>query len=171
MKGWRRPISFALLAAACAASPGVALAQQETPARPTDPRGIGTAQQEPVTATGTVRAFTHAATGAADGFVLSDGTAVHFPAYLGAKVLALVAQNARVRVTGLLVEGTDPDAARLIEARTITDLRSNRTLTVTGTGATQPGSTLSGDEAQGGAAGAGGGAAGGGAGGAAGTAR
>jgi hypothetical protein len=125
-----------------------------------DPSDAGTARQEPVTATGTVRSFTYAATGAADGFVLSDGTAVHFPAYLGQQVTAFVAHDARVRVTGLLVAGTDRDAARLLEARTITDLRSNRTLTVTGSGSTQPGGTLSGEDAEGGAAGGAGGAAG-----------
>jgi hypothetical protein len=125
-----------------------------------------------VTATGVVQRYTTSATGAVDGFVLDDGTTVHFPGYLGPKVSALLGENAQVRVNGLLVSGTRPGATSLLEARTITDLKSKRTLTVTGSGAALPGSTTTddgaGDTATG-AGGAGGGAAGG-AGGAAGGA-
>ena len=148
---------FCVALAMCWVGTQAASAQQ--PASPPAP-GIATEPQKSITVTGSVRHFTHAATGDVDGFVLDDGTTIHFPAYLSRQVTALVSEKARVRVAGLLLAGSDADAARLLEARTITDLRSNRTLTVTGTGSAQPGSAVSGDDAAG-AAGTGGAAAGG----------
>ena len=160
-----------LLAAALCTVSARLPAQQPATARA--PSTDGTEVQQPMTAAGVVQRFTHSATGAADGFLLDDGTAVHFPAYLAAQVARLIAPNANVRVTGLMVEGTDRGATRVLEARTITDVASNRTLTVAATGENLPGSTDSSGDAgtgNGGTAGGGAGAAGGaGAGGGAGT--
>jgi len=166
MRRLQRCFSIAMLTAACCAAMP-AYAQQSTRPGTAGAQGIGTEPQRSLTVSGTVRSFTHSATGATDGFVLDNGTVIHFPAYLGRQVTALIDENAQVRVSGILVSGTDRDAARLVEARSITDVASNKTLTVTGSGTSQPGSTLSGEEDA--ATGGAGGAAGPGGGGAAGT--
>jgi hypothetical protein len=150
---------------------GGAFAQARTAPSAADPGTLGTRPEHGVTASGIVQRFTRSPTGAVDGFVLDSGMMVHFPGYLSRQVTGLVAENARVRVNGILVTGTDPGAVQLLEARTITELDRNVTLTVTGTGASQPGSTVSGDEAGGTAGSEDAGAAGGGAAGAAGTGR
>jgi hypothetical protein len=154
LPSWRAGLLAALLFACL----GGVLAQQPTAPGAPDPDALGTEPRQSVTATGRVQQFTHSATGAVDGFVLDTGTVVHFPGYLSRQVTGLVSQNARVRVTGIMVSGTDPGAARLLEARTITELDRKVTLTVTGSGVNQPGSTVSGDGdgAADGAAGAGG---------------
>jgi hypothetical protein len=168
----RRRFGLGLLAIVLSGRLANAFAQQSTVPGSTSPSGAE--PQRVVSAAGTVQRFTRSATGDVDGFVLEDGTTVHFPAYLSRQVTALVAQNAQVRVTGLMPEVAGARATRLLEARTITDVASNRTVTVTGSGSTQPGATVTGDDA-GGAAGAGAGGAAGGAGaaggGAAGTGR
>jgi hypothetical protein len=164
MNALRRRFALGMLATILPASLPQAWAQQSTGAGAASPSGAE--PQRVVTATGTVQRFTKSATGAPDGFVLEDGTMVHFPAYLSQQVTALIAPNAQVRVTGVMPEVAGTNAPRLLEARTITDLSSNRTVTVTGSAGTQPGATVSGDSpaAAAGAAGpTGGGAAAGGA--------
>ena len=54
------------------------------------------------TATGIVRNFTQAPTGEADGFELDNGTTVHYPSLLHAKVANTIQKNSSVRVTGLV---------------------------------------------------------------------
>lgn len=84
------------------------------------------------TASGIVKTFTKAPTGEIDGFELDDGTTVHCPPAIQAQIAATISQNDRVRVSGLADtgSGTGSKPAKLIEAQTITNLQTNRTLDV-----------------------------------------
>jgi hypothetical protein len=113
------------------------------------------------TRAGHIVQFTHAATGEVDGFVLDQGTTVHFPTYLSRRISEALGDARDVEVTGLLVHGTDRDAATILEAQTITERATRRTITVTGTQSAQPGSVTGPDGAAAGTAGSTGAGAGG----------
>jgi hypothetical protein len=111
----------------CAAAGG-AFAQQGGNAVTSSPGGLGTDPERFASASGMVQQFTRAPTGAVDGFVLDEGTTVHFPSYLARQVTDLVKEGSSVRVDGLLVSGTRQGGARqggtqLLEARTISELQ------------------------------------------------
>lgn len=105
------------------------------------------------TRSGRIVQFTHAATGEVDGFILDQGTTVHFPTYLSRRITEALGTARDVEVTGLLVHGTERDAATILEAQTITDRAARRTITVTGTLSAQPGSVTGPDGAAAGTAG------------------
>lgn len=116
-------------------------APRNAPPQPpqTTPQEIGAAAPTS-TRTGRIVQFTHAATGEVDGFILDQGTTVHFPTYLSRRISEALGTARDVEVTGLLVHGTERDAAIILEAQTITDRATRRTITVTGTLSAQPGS-------------------------------
>lgn len=99
------------------------------------------------TRAGRIVQFTHAATGEVDGFVLDQGTTVHFPTYLSRRISEALGNARDVEVTGLLVHGTERDATTILEAETIVDRANRRTITVTGTLSAQPGSVTGTDDA------------------------
>ena len=84
------------------------------------------------TATGIVRSFTQAPTGEADGFELDNGTTVHYPSLLHARVASTIQKNSSVRVTGLVGSGgaSGSKPVKLIEAQTITNLTTGLTVEV-----------------------------------------
>lgn len=131
------------------------------------PKEIG-APAPTSTRAGRIVQFTHAATGQIDGFILDQGTTVHFPTYLSRRISEALGNSRDVEVTGLLIHGTERDAATILEAQTITDRSTRRTITVTGTQSAQPGSVT---EPEGTATGTGGSTGAGGAGSPAGGAR
>jgi hypothetical protein len=97
------------------------------------PAPLPPAIEEPAmqTVTGSVTKFTQSPTGETDGFEVDGGrTTVHFPPYLGNQVTAAVAKNNQVRVTGLAGAPVGTPPLILLEAQTITNLTTNRTLDV-----------------------------------------
>jgi hypothetical protein len=54
------------------------------------------------TVTGRITGYTTAAHGEMDGFTLDSGATVHFPIYVGARLLPLIQKGQRVEVTGTL---------------------------------------------------------------------
>jgi len=144
------------------ALPPVAWGQQPDPQSPVlEGKGIAD-QPEEQHVRGAIARFTRAPTGEIDGFVLERGLMVHFPAYLASKVSALLGEAREVEVRGIVARGTDPDGTSVLEARTITNPASGRTLTVTaaaggipGTGGSATGAAGS-DEGGGSTAGGGG---------------
>jgi hypothetical protein len=120
-RSWKRrwPIGLGLTAVALAG-----LAGSYAIARP--PRDAGPAEGR--SATGTIERFTTAPRGELDGAVLSDGTLVHWPPHLGASIGALVARGDRIEVVGR--RETNPEGQTQLEAATITNLGSNRSLAI-----------------------------------------
>ena len=71
---------------------------------------------------GTVRSYNYEISGQVNGLVLSDGTAVYFPAEFGTQVAGIVSLNGRVRVTGWSRIG--PRGNSLMDAEVITNPRT-----------------------------------------------
>ncbi len=116
---------------------------------------------------GKVVRFTQAPTGEVDGFVLDEGSTVHFPPFLGKRAAELMPVNARVRAVGLVISGPGTTKIQLLEASEVTNVSTNQTLRIDSPpGSTESMSGAGGAAGAGAAGGAGGGAAGGGAGGA-----
>lgn len=130
-----KPIPEALLAIAFAALLGGCDAPVSAQPR-SDPAPMPaptlTEDQRPVTVTGAVRAFTRAPTGEVDGFVMRDGTVVHFPTYLSKRVTAFVGTGGALRVMGVMTTGRDRDGQSVLEAQTISNLETNRTMRLSG---------------------------------------
>ncbi len=84
--------------------------------------------KEMKTVQGTVQRFTTAPKGKVHGFVLSDGTEVHYPPHLEKRVLAIVAKGDRVRVTGRVHTGLKGDTR--LETDSVTNLGSQATITI-----------------------------------------
>jgi len=80
------------------------------------------------TATGVIQRFTAAPRGEVDGAELSDGTLVHWPPHMGEAIAAIVARGDRVEVVGR--SEISPDDVAQLEAASIRNLGSNRTVTV-----------------------------------------
>jgi hypothetical protein len=74
------------------------------------------------TVRGTVREFTNAPRGEVDGFVLDDGTVVHWPPHLQDRFTAIVAKGDRVKATGWME--TPPAGDTHLEVQTLTNLRT-----------------------------------------------
>jgi len=114
----------------CSTLPVDGFAQQnrDPQARPSSPTQLEA--PTPQTATGIVKNFTPAPAGESDGFELDDGTTVHYPPSLHRQVAAVISKNDRVRIVGLVApgSGTGPKPVKLLEAQTIINLTTNRTL-------------------------------------------
>lgn len=80
---------------------------------------------------GTVRSYNYEISGQVNGLVLSDGTAVYFPAEFGTQVAGIVSLNGHVRVTGWLRIG--PRGNRLMDAEVITSPRTGNSVAITNT--------------------------------------
>lgn len=77
---------------------------------------------------GTVRSFNYAPDGQVNGLILSDGSAVYFPAELRNQVTNTVPINVRVTVTGWARTG--PTGNRLIDAQTVRNRRTGASVSV-----------------------------------------
>ena len=75
------------------------------------------------TVQGTVRRMTTAPMGEVDGAVLDDGTVLHWPPHLSQRFTSVVTTGDRVRALGW--KETGPEGDTRLEARTITNLRTN----------------------------------------------
>jgi len=107
-----------------------AQAQEPAPATPALPDKGLDATPPLQQVSGAIVRYTKAPTGEIDGFVLEQGVSVHFPAYLAPRVRALLGDAREVQVQGILVRGTDRDAATVLEARAISNPASGQSLTV-----------------------------------------
>jgi beta-lactamase regulating signal transducer with metallopeptidase domain len=85
-------------------------------------------QPQPRTVQGTVQEFTAGPKGYVHGFVLSDGSNVHFPPHMEKRVTAAVAKGDRVRVSGRLHTGPKGDTH--LEAESITNLGNQTTVNI-----------------------------------------
>jgi hypothetical protein len=120
-------ISALALASIVLANPSLGIAQQDPP-RPRSPTALDTPMSQ--TLTGKVARFTRAPTGEIDGFELDSGAIVHYPPFLSDEITSLVAIDHQVRVTGVGGggPGTGANAVNVLEARTITNVTTNRTV-------------------------------------------
>jgi hypothetical protein len=75
------------------------------------------------TATGKVTSFTTAPKGETDGAILEDGTVIHWPPHLESRFTGIVDKGDRVKVAGWME--TTPAGDRVLEVRTLTNLRTN----------------------------------------------
>src|SRR5439155_435302 len=104
-------------------APGV----QQPPSGPPTAQ-VAAPQSGSVDAAGAVRSFTYAPLGEVDGFVLDNGTIVHYPPHLGPQVGAMIALGNQVRVSGWMTTGPMGDPR--LEAQTITNITTNTALNV-----------------------------------------
>lgn len=74
-----------------------------------------------------ITGYTTNARGLMDGIVLDDGTQVHFRPHVGTAVLPLLVRGDRVRVIGW---DADRAGRRVVEAKTITNVRTGMTVDV-----------------------------------------
>jgi hypothetical protein len=89
----------------------------DTPPSPQNPPpGPGQEVRQPIRATGTVKALTHAAMGEIDGAVLDNGTIVHFPPAVGTQYANLFQVGAPLAAVG---NGTINTYGRSLEATSI----------------------------------------------------
>jgi hypothetical protein len=131
MPASRRTIrSVSFLMTACFALACPVAAQQPESARQPAPVPGATPAPATETVSGTVTSFTRAPGGEVDGFVLDDGTTVHYPPYFGKKVTGFVKDKARVRVTGMMIRGSGRTPSNLLEADSITNVTSGQTLLI-----------------------------------------
>ena len=103
-------------ATACAATLGPPLPPPEVELTAT---AIVTAQ---------IASYTANARGLMDGMVLDDGTRVHFRPHMGMTLSPLLLRGDRIRVTGW--EMDRPGVGRVLEAKMITNLRTNTSVDV-----------------------------------------
>jgi hypothetical protein len=78
------------------------------------------------TVRGTVDSITTAPKGEADGATLADGTWIHWPPHLEERFRAVVKKGERIRAAGYWETG--PKGDKKLEASTVTNLDSNRTV-------------------------------------------
>jgi len=81
------------------------------------------------TVRGLVKEFTTAPKGETDGFILDEGTEVHFPPHLSDKVMDVVNKKDRVKVTGRSMKM--PGGETHFQATSITNLRTNASVDIT----------------------------------------
>ncbi|MGF6647767.1 hypothetical protein P3T17_005930 [Paraburkholderia sp. GAS82] len=98
---------------------GGAAQTMPSPPPPPAPAPIA-AQQQSVVATGTVSRFVINPEGDVDGFLLADGSLVHFPPHMGSQLVSVIHQGDAVRIAGFR------DGAGNITAQQIANERTSR---------------------------------------------
>jgi len=78
--------------------------------------------------TAQIASYTANARGLMDGVVLDDGTRVHFRPHMGTTLSPLLLRGDRIRVSGW--EMDRPGVGRILEAKMITNLRTNTSVDV-----------------------------------------
>jgi hypothetical protein len=125
-------LSLCLVTIACVAQtppvPGPGLpvpppvAGAPTRAMPTMPQSPGpapmAAQQQSVVATGTLSRFVINPEGDVDGFLLADGSLVHFPPHMGSQLVSVVHQGDAIRIAGFRDGAGDITAQQIANERT-----------------------------------------------------
>jgi hypothetical protein len=76
------------------------------------------AAQQPVAATGTVSRFVINPEGDVDGFLLSDGSLVHFPPHMSSQLVSVVHSGDPVRIAGFRDGGGNLAAQQIVNERT-----------------------------------------------------
>jgi hypothetical protein len=97
------------------------LAQAEPPAK--TPAAVPVASS----ASGKITAYTAGSHGELDGFILDNGTTIHFPAHAGYKVKPLLQKNQALNVDGTIQAGP---AGQVLEASNIKNLVSGQSVNV-----------------------------------------
>jgi hypothetical protein len=120
-----RHLSTALRLSALMALGVGATACAATLGPPLPPPEVETTASSIVTAQ--ISSFTANTRGLMDGVVLDDGTRVHFRPHMGTTLLPLLTRGDRIRVTGWEM---DRGGGRVLEAKTITNLRTNTAVDV-----------------------------------------
>lgn len=119
--------SGALLAIGLSSAPALQAAAQSAAPTPSAARP-GFPAQTPASVNGVVRGFTTAPTGQIDGFILDNGTKVHYPPHLGAQITTMMNTGTPVQVQGSMV--TTPTGEQQLEAQTITNTAANKSFDV-----------------------------------------
>jgi hypothetical protein len=112
-------------------------AEDAGPPKKKGPEDAGPAKKEKAkpkkearTVQGVVERFLTGPRGEVRGLVLGDGTEVHFPPHLGAKVTGVVGKKDRVQVKGELHKGPKGDSH--LNAKFITNLKTSEAVALTG---------------------------------------
>ncbi|MFM0238901.1 hypothetical protein [Paraburkholderia phytofirmans] len=111
LQGPGTPVPPPLAGAPAGAMPAVA------PPPPPPPAPLAM-QQQPVVATGTVSRFVINPEGDVDGFLLSDGSLVHFPPHMSAQLVSVVHAGDTVQIAGFRGSAGNVTAQQITNQRT-----------------------------------------------------
>ena len=100
-----------------AGGPGGAAPTMPSPPPPPAPAPIA-AQQQSAVATGTVSRFVINPEGDVDGFLLADGSLVHFPPHMGSQLVSVIHQGDAVRIAGFRDGAGNITAQQIANERT-----------------------------------------------------
>jgi hypothetical protein len=100
-----------------AGGPGGAVPTMPSPPPTPAPAPIA-AQQQSVVATGTVSRFVINPEGDVDGFLLADGSLVHFPPHMGSQLVSVIHQGDAVRIAGFRDGAGNITAQQIANERT-----------------------------------------------------
>jgi hypothetical protein len=100
-----------------AGGPGGAAPTMPSPPPPPAPAPIA-AQQQSAVATGMVSRFVINPEGDVDGFLLADGSLVHFPPHMGSQLVSVIHQGDAVRIAGFRDGAGNITAQQIANERT-----------------------------------------------------